>query len=95
MESLIDSAGLQARFTQLDRSGPGHESFTGRGEDRKLVTISLAARDVGRQCCQSGKGTAVGACGVVEGDFSFADQHKVICSGAILRCRPYSLHRWN
>ena len=28
MESLIDSAGLQTRLTQLDRSGPGHESFT-------------------------------------------------------------------
>ena len=27
MESLIDSAGLQTRLTQLDRSGPGYECF--------------------------------------------------------------------
>ncbi len=59
------------------------------------MTISLSARDVGRQCCQSGKGTTVGACGIVEDDFSFADQHQVICCSAVLRCRPYPLHRWN
>ena len=42
------------------------------------MTISLADRYVGRQGCQSAKGSAVGACGIVEGDFSFADEHKVV-----------------
>ena len=42
------------------------------------MAISLTARDVGRQCCQSGKRIAVGACGIVVSDLSIGDQCKVV-----------------
>jgi len=95
MQSLIDGAGMYARLTYLCRSGLDYEDLPGRGANGKLVTISLATRDAGRQSWQSGQRTAVRACGIVESDFCLADQQKVIGRGVILGRGPHPLDRWN